>query len=109
MTNDEWRMNSEYRSSKGDKQIEGLLKLCGFVLDSSFVISSFVFRPRGDFCNRLRNLNIDSEFFCIKFSMAQTASIESEILKRVRAHPGISRVALARNLQIAPSTAGTYV
>jgi glucokinase len=45
----------------------------------------------------------------MKFSTAQTASIESEILKRVRAHPGISRVALARDLQIAASTAGTYV
>jgi glucokinase len=45
----------------------------------------------------------------MKFSTAQTASMESEILKRVRAYPGISRVALARDLQIAASTAGTYV
>jgi len=45
----------------------------------------------------------------MKFSTAQTASIESEILKRVRAYPGISRVALARDLQIAASTAGIYV
>lgn len=34
--------------------------------------------------------------------------IESEILKQVRTYPGISRSALARNLQIAPSTVGNY-
>ncbi len=44
----------------------------------------------------------------MKLSVEQTASIESEILKRVRAHPGISRIALARKLQIAPSTIGNY-
>jgi N-acetylglucosamine repressor len=44
----------------------------------------------------------------MKFSMQQMASVESEILKQVRAHPGISRVSLARKLQIAPSTAGNY-
>jgi predicted NBD/HSP70 family sugar kinase len=45
----------------------------------------------------------------LKLSTEQTASIESEILKRVRACPGISRVALARDLRIAASTAGNYV
>jgi len=44
----------------------------------------------------------------MKFSMKQTASVESDILKKVRAHPGISRVELARTLQIAPSTVGNY-
>jgi N-acetylglucosamine repressor len=44
----------------------------------------------------------------MKFSRQQVASVESEILKEVRAHPGISRVALARKLQIAPSTVGNY-
>src|SRR6201996_261661 len=44
----------------------------------------------------------------MKFSAQQMASVESEILKQVRAHPGISRVALARKLQIAPSTVGNY-
>jgi N-acetylglucosamine repressor len=44
----------------------------------------------------------------VKLSVEQTGSIESEILKRVRAHPGISRIALARKLQIAPSTIGNY-
>jgi glucokinase len=44
----------------------------------------------------------------MKFSMQQMASVESEILKQVRAHPGISRVSLARKLQIAPSTVGNY-
>src|ERR1051326_6127839 len=45
----------------------------------------------------------------MKLSAEQTTSIESEILKKVRAHPGISRVALARNLRIAASTVGNYV
>ncbi len=40
--------------------------------------------------------------------MKQMASVESEILKKVRAHPGVSRVELARKLQIAPSTVGNY-
>src|ERR1035438_9939997 len=44
----------------------------------------------------------------MKFSLEQMACIESEILKQVRAHPGISRIALARRLQIAPSTVGNY-
>jgi N-acetylglucosamine repressor len=44
----------------------------------------------------------------MKFSVKQMASVESEILKKVRAHPGISRVELARKLQIAPSTVGNY-
>ncbi|MDB6023597.1 MAG: sugar kinase [Pedosphaera sp.] len=42
-------------------------------------------------------------------TLEQMASLEAEILKRVRVHPGISRIALARNLGIAPSTAGNYV
>jgi N-acetylglucosamine repressor len=45
----------------------------------------------------------------MKFSTEQTASVESEILKRVRARPGISRVALARELKLAASTVGNYV
>jgi glucokinase len=45
----------------------------------------------------------------MKLSLDQMACVESEILKRVRAHPGISRIALARSLQIAPSTVGNYV
>ena len=44
----------------------------------------------------------------MKLSNAHTAGIESEILKRVRSYPGISRIALARNLHIAPSTIGSY-
>src|SRR6266516_5641555 len=39
----------------------------------------------------------------------QVSHLESEILKRVRSCPGVSRVSLARELQIAPSTAGNYV
>src|SRR5215472_15421587 len=45
----------------------------------------------------------------MKLSPEQTTSIESEILRRVRARPGISRVALARDLRIAASTVGNYV
>lgn len=44
----------------------------------------------------------------MKRSIEQIACIESEILKQVRAQPGISRIALARKLQIAPSTVGNY-
>jgi N-acetylglucosamine repressor len=44
----------------------------------------------------------------MKFSVQQMASVEAEILKQVRAQPGISRVELARKLQIAPSTVGNY-
>jgi N-acetylglucosamine repressor len=39
----------------------------------------------------------------------QTSDLESNILKRVRASSGVSRVELARNLGLAPSTAGIYV
>lgn len=45
----------------------------------------------------------------MKLTLEQMASLEAEILKRVRARPGYSRVALARELQIAPSTVGNYV
>ena len=45
----------------------------------------------------------------MKLSLDQLANIESEILKQVRARPGISRVALSRKLQLAPSTVGNYV
>ncbi|MDR3404285.1 MAG: ROK family transcriptional regulator [Chthoniobacter sp.] len=37
------------------------------------------------------------------------ARVEAELLKRLRAHDGLSRVELARELQLAPSTAGIYV
>jgi glucokinase len=45
----------------------------------------------------------------MKLPMEQIANLESEILKRVRACPGIPRITLARDLQIAPSTVGNYV
>ncbi len=45
----------------------------------------------------------------MKLTAQQMACLESEILKRMRAPPGISRIALARNLQIAPSTVSTYL
>ena len=37
------------------------------------------------------------------------ASVEAALLKRVRQHHGLSRVELARELHLAPSTAGIYV
>jgi glucokinase len=37
------------------------------------------------------------------------ARVEAELLRRLRAHDGLSRVELARELQLAPSTAGIYV
>src|SRR6478672_1423334 len=45
----------------------------------------------------------------MKLSIPQATTIETEILKKVRASPGISRVALARDLRIAASTVGNYV
>lgn len=42
-------------------------------------------------------------------SPLQTSDLESEVLKRVRACNGVSRVELARSLGLAPSTAGIYV
>src|SRR5579859_6056192 len=49
------------------------------------------------------------QIILMKLTLAQIANLESEILKRVRARPGLSRVGLARKLQIAPSTVGSYV
>lgn len=46
--------------------------------------------------------------FGMKLNVQKAASLESEILRQIRAHPGISRVDLARKLQVAPSTAGNY-
>lgn len=45
----------------------------------------------------------------MKLSLEQMACIEAEILKHVRSNPGVSRVSVARKLQIAPSTVGNYV
>ena len=45
----------------------------------------------------------------IKSKHQHVASLEAELLRRVRAHGGLSRVQLARELKLAPSTAGIYV
>lgn len=45
----------------------------------------------------------------IKAKHQHVASLEAEILRRVRARGGRSRVQLARELKLAPSTAGIYV
>lgn len=45
----------------------------------------------------------------IKAKHQQVASLEAEMLRRVRARGGLSRVQLARELKLAPSTAGIYV
>jgi glucokinase len=45
----------------------------------------------------------------MKLAPGHIANLEAEILKRVRARPGASRISLARELKIAPSTVGNYV
>ena len=45
----------------------------------------------------------------IKAKHQHVASLEAEMLRRVRARGGLSRVQLARELKLAPSTAGIYV
>ena len=45
----------------------------------------------------------------IKSKHQHVASLEAEMLRRVRARGGLSRVQLARELKLAPSTAGIYV
>src|SRR5690606_30903690 len=37
------------------------------------------------------------------------AEIEANLIKRLRAHDGLSRVEIARQMQLAPSTASIYV
>lgn len=45
----------------------------------------------------------------IKAKHQHVANLEAEMLRRVRARGGLSRVQLARELKLAPSTAGIYV
>jgi N-acetylglucosamine repressor len=45
----------------------------------------------------------------LKIKRRAIASLEAEMLRRIRAQEGLSRVALARQLHLAPSTAGAYV
>jgi len=45
----------------------------------------------------------------MKLTLEQKSNLESEILKQVRAEPGLSRIELAREMRIAPSTVGNYV
>ncbi len=45
----------------------------------------------------------------LKIKQKLVASLEAELLRRVRAQGGVSRVDLARQLHLAPSTAGAYV
>lgn len=45
----------------------------------------------------------------IRAKHQHVASLEAELLRRVRARGGLSRVQLARELKLAPSTAGIYV
>src|ERR1043166_585091 len=45
----------------------------------------------------------------IKTKRRAIANLEAELLRRVRAQAGLSRVELARQLHLAPSTAGAYV
>jgi N-acetylglucosamine repressor len=45
----------------------------------------------------------------LKIKQKAVANLEAELLKRVRAREGLSRVDLARQLHLAPSTVGAYV
>ena len=45
----------------------------------------------------------------LRIKQRAVANLEAELLRRVRAAEGVSRVELARQLHLAPSTAGTYV
>jgi len=45
----------------------------------------------------------------LKIKQKAVASLEGELLRRVRADDGLSRVDLARQLHLAPSTVGAYV
>ena len=45
----------------------------------------------------------------IKSKHQLVATLDAELLRRVRAHGGLSRMQLARELKLAPSTAGIYV
>jgi N-acetylglucosamine repressor len=45
----------------------------------------------------------------LKIKQKAVASLEGELLRRVRADDGLSRVDLARELHLAPSTVGAYV
>jgi glucokinase len=45
----------------------------------------------------------------LKIKQKLVATLEAELLRRVRAQGGVSRVDLARELNLAPSTAGAYV
>src|SRR5690242_8580853 len=54
-----------------------------------------------------RNRRANSQRFKIKHEMI--AGVQGELLRRVRAHEGLSRAELARSLNLAPSTIGIYV
>ncbi len=45
----------------------------------------------------------------LKIKRTLVANVEAELLRRVRSHAGLSRVDLARQLHLAPSTVGAYV
>jgi glucokinase len=45
----------------------------------------------------------------LKIKKKAVANLEAELLRRVRTHEGLSRVDLARQLKLAPSTVGAYV
>lgn len=47
--------------------------------------------------------------FRLKIKRKAIANLEAELLRRVRAKEGVSRVDLARQLSLAPSTVGAYV
>ena len=59
--------------------------------------------------NKLRRPKSSAAGKGLKIKRGATANLEAEFLRRVRAQAGLSRVELARQLHLAPSTAGAYV
>lgn len=59
--------------------------------------------------NKPRRARLRSAARGLKIKQKAIANLEAELLRRVRAHEGLSRVDLARQLDLAPSTVGGYV
>src|SRR2546421_12996255 len=59
--------------------------------------------------NKSRRQNLRAGSRRLKIKQKAVANLEAELLRRVRANEGLSRVELARELHLAPSTVGAYV
>jgi N-acetylglucosamine repressor len=58
---------------------------------------------------RMANKSLRTRLPRLKIKQKAVANVEAELLRRVRVDDGLSRVDLARQLGLAPSTVGTYV